>query len=113
MIEVFSFGQITIDGREYAADVIIYPDRVDDAWWRAEGHRCGLADLPDVWRFQPSTIIIGTGDPGLMRVDGELMEYCAGNGIELVVLPTAQAVDAFNQRRSHGGAVIAALHLTC
>ncbi len=113
MIESYSFGQITIDGREYAADVIIYPDHVDHTWWRAEGHHCRLSDLPDVWRHRPAALVIGTGDPGLMRVDDDLKEYCAGNNIELIVQPTAQAADGFNQRRSQGIAVIAALHLTC
>jgi hypothetical protein len=113
MIESYSFGQVTIDGREYTADVIIYSDHVDDTWWRAEGHRCCLADLPGVWRHHPAALVIGTGDPGLMRVDDDLKEYCAGNAIELIVLPTAQAVDAFNQRRSNTITVIAALHLTC
>jgi hypothetical protein len=113
MIESYSFGQITIDGNEYTTDVIIYPDHVDDRWWRAQGHRCCLADLPDVWRHRPAVLVIGTGDPGLMRVDDDLKEYCASNKIELAVLPTAQAVDTFNQRLASRATVIAALHLTC
>ena len=113
MITSYSFGQITSDGREYTADVIIYPDHVDDKWWRIEGHRCCLTDLPDVWRHRPAALVIGMGDPGLMRVDGDLKEYCASNSIELIVQPTAQAVDSFNQLLRQGGSVIAALHLTC
>ncbi|HTY09255.1 MAG TPA: MTH938/NDUFAF3 family protein, partial [Candidatus Edwardsbacteria bacterium] len=85
MIDSYSFGNITIDGQAYAADVIIYPDRVDDTWWRAQGHVCALADLPDVWRHRPAALVIGTGDPGLMRVDDGLKAYCADNGIQLVV----------------------------
>ena len=113
MITSYSFGRITIDGREFTADVIIYPDQVDDKWWRTEGHRCCSTDLPDIWRHRPAALVIGTGDPGLMRVDNDLQDYCASNSIELIVQPTAQAVDFFNQRLQQGGTVIAALHLTC
>jgi hypothetical protein len=38
MIDKYSFGSITIDGRTYDTDVIIYPERIDDRWWRKEGH---------------------------------------------------------------------------
>ena len=113
MISNYSFGTITVDGREYQSDLIVYPDHVDDKWWRAQGHHCCLADLANVWQHHPSVLVIGTGDPGLMRVDDDLRDYCAGNKIELTVLPTAQAVDSFNQHLASGATVIAALHLTC
>jgi hypothetical protein len=45
MIDKYSFGRITIDSRLYDADVLIYPDRIDDHWWRKQGHRLQLADL--------------------------------------------------------------------
>ncbi len=113
MIESYSFGQITIGGREFTADVIIYPGHVDDKWWRAQGHHCCLEDLPGVWQHHPASLVIGTGDPGLMGVDDDLKDHCASKGIELLIQPTAQAVDAFNQRQQQGMTVIAALHLTC
>ena len=33
-VESCSFGEIVIDGKHYSNDVIIYPTRVDDHWWR-------------------------------------------------------------------------------
>ena len=44
-IDSYSFGQIVIDARAYASDVIIYSDRVDAAWWRKEGHRLHPEDI--------------------------------------------------------------------
>lgn len=112
-IDHYSFGSITIDGHGYCADVIVYPDHIDDAWWRAEGHVCGVADLSGVWICNPATLVIGTGDPGLMRVNDGLKDYCAGNGIKLIVLPTNDAVERYNERMAAGESVVAAFHLTC
>ena len=45
MIENYSFGSITIDGKSYRSDLIIYPDHIDDSWWRVEGHKLCLKDI--------------------------------------------------------------------
>lgn len=111
-IDSFSFGAMTIANRTYTSDLILYPDRVDGTWWRAQGHHCSLADLAEVLIPVPKTLIIGAGEPGLMTVDNDLREYCRKNGIELVVLPTAQAADAYNSCADKASA-IAAFHLTC
>lgn len=33
-IEHYEFGKITIDGISYFSDIIIYPDHIEDEWWR-------------------------------------------------------------------------------
>ena len=45
LIESYSFGKISINGKIYHSDVIIFPDRVYDSWWRKEGHILHLEDL--------------------------------------------------------------------
>ena len=71
MIESYKFGEIVIDGTTYTSDVIIYPDNVNDKWWRKEGHLLQKDDLTDVIRYEPDIIIVGTGEPGLMKVPDE------------------------------------------
>jgi hypothetical protein len=111
-IDSYSFGVMAIDGRTYTADLVLFPERVDDAWWRKQGHHCSLADLAAALVPVPKTLIIGTGEPGLMAVDDDLREYCRDNGIELTVLPTARAADAYNGCPDKESTV-AAFHLTC
>jgi hypothetical protein len=69
MIDNYSFGSITIDGRTYDADVLVYPERIDNRWWRKEGHRLQLADLQGVLETNPSALVVGTGYFGRMYVD--------------------------------------------
>ena len=46
MIESTAFGVMTIDGRTYTSDLIIFPDgRVQDGWWRKRGHVLGVDDI--------------------------------------------------------------------
>jgi hypothetical protein len=111
-IERYSFGSITIDGRTYTSDVIIYPERVDASWWRKEGHNLNIVDLKDVINAKPEVLVVGTGSPGLMKVPKETLSHLESKGIEVHVSLTAKAVELFNDLQSERK-VIAAFHLTC
>jgi len=67
-IEAYSFGKIVIDKEQFQSDVIIYPDRVDDKWWRQEGHNLIISDLPFLPEHQPKILIIGQGKFGFMKI---------------------------------------------
>jgi hypothetical protein len=112
-IDGYSFGNIRIDGRDYHSDVIIYPGRVDDQWWRKEGHLLQMEDLTEILDLKPAVLIVGRGLPGLMEVDLKVIDYCNGNGIDLISLPTSEAVNKYNDLKERKPLVIAALHLTC
>ncbi len=112
MIDSYDFGQITIDGRRYNRDVIIFSDNVKDGWWRREGHRLSLEDLVDVFEAEPEVLVIGTGYSGLMKVPHDVQDYMKSKNIELVVENTRQACQTYN-RLSQFKKVVAAFHLTC
>jgi len=112
MIESYDFGQITINGRRYRRDVIIFPGSVKDGWWRREGHRLSLEDLKDVFEAEPEMLVIGTGYSGLMRVPRDVKDCVKSKNIELVVENTRQACQTYN-RLCQSRKVIAAFHLTC
>ncbi len=114
MISSYEFGQIVIDGAAYSSDVIIYPDHVEDSWWRKEGHSLHPEDLDDVWPSRPDSLVVGTGYYGRMAVPEETREFISRKGVTVHVAPTGDAVALFNRLSSQpGGRVVAALHLTC
>ncbi|NIU38742.1 hypothetical protein GWN65_01875 [Candidatus Bathyarchaeota archaeon] len=112
MIESYHFGQITINGNKYSRDVIIFPDRVEDGWWRREGHRLSLEDLQEVFEVKPEVLVIGTGYSGLMKVPQAVRDYVATKNIELVVEKTGRACQTYNHL-CQSKRVLAAFHLTC
>jgi hypothetical protein len=56
-IDHYTFGRIRIAGRDYDADVIIFPGHVQERWWRGEGHRLALEDLETVLADMPQVFV--------------------------------------------------------
>jgi hypothetical protein len=110
MIEDYSFGRIVIDGKTYTSDVIIFPDRVMDNWWRKDGHNLSIEDLDEVIKYGPRTLVIGTGSSGIMKVKEETREFLESRGIEVIVENTKRACEILN---SLGPNAVGAFHLTC
>jgi hypothetical protein len=111
-IDSYRFGQIVINGQKYTSDVIIFPDRVQGNWWREEGHRLTLKDITEVMKESPEILLVGTGASGMMRVLPEVERESEARNIQLIVQPTAEACDIYNQV-SPTQKVVATLHLTC
>ena len=112
MIESYSFGRIKVDGKSYANDLIIFPDRVQDHWWRKEGHKLSIDDLKDVWQAEPEVLIVGTGYYGFMKVPSEVKDQLTARNVELLVENTKDAWQTYNRLASKKR-VVAAFHLTC
>ena len=111
-IERYSFGEMTIDGETYTADVIVLPERVIPDWWRMSGHSLAMDDLRDVIARRPRVLVVGTGDAGAVEVPEETRRMLEGAGIEVIAEPTAKAVETYN-RLAPAGDVAAGFHLTC
>jgi len=112
MINSYDFGRIVVDGKAYTNDVIIFPDKVKDNWWRKEGHALHIEDIDSVVEEKPEVLIVGTGKYGILKVLPETREYIKSKGIELIVEPTDKACEIYNEISKNKKAV-AALHLTC
>jgi hypothetical protein len=118
MIEKYDFGILRVAGKEYHHDVILYPEvdgreeHVVENWWRQEGHRLDKADLEEVVKAKPEMLVVGTGYHACMKVPQETLDFLNGLGIEVLVEPTQNACQIYNQRRDIRK-VVAALHLTC
>ena len=112
IIDSYHFGQIAIDGKKYSSDVILFPDRVQDIWRRNKSHELTLEDISEAINENPEVLIVGTGASGLMRVLPDVQKELEARDIKLIMEPTNEACDIYNQL-SHSQKVVAALHLTC
>jgi len=111
-IASYAFGRIVVDDKTYTQDLILLPGGARPGWWRKEGHLLQPEDLQEVLEAKPSVLVVGTGNPGLMKVPQETLDYLAAQGIRVEVHPTAAACQRYNElARSEQAA--AALHLTC
>jgi len=112
-IDGYRFGRIEIGGRAYSSDVIVWPEGVDDSWWRVEGHGLCEKDLEPLLDKRPDVLIIGTGANGLMAVPPAMVEYMAARCAEVHVERTERACEVYNELAGGERRVVAGLHLTC
>lgn len=111
-IDGYEFGSITVSGKAYTSDIIIYPDRVEPSWWRKNGHELSLDDIAGILALKPQILVIGTGASGRMAVPASVRKAIEDKGIKVIIRKTADACSEYN-RTATSGLVIAALHLTC
>src|SRR5437660_11867347 len=104
--ENLSFGSIQIDGKTYAHDVVI--DRGEIRKRRKKpsrkfGNEFGHTPLSveDAIPWECRRLIVGTGIYGGLPVMNDVRVEALQRKIELVILPTAQAIEAV-QKESEG-----------
>jgi putative phosphoribosyl transferase len=112
-IDDYSFGHITVDGRQFEKDLIILGEDIKDNWWRKDGHSLAIEDLSDVIQYKPDILIVGTGQSGQMKIDQQTKDALQKQGIELIACETAKAVERFNKELQKQTKVAGAFHLTC
>jgi len=112
IIDSYDFGRITVNGKRYTTDLLVFPEKIKADWRRKKGHRLDVADLKEVLEAKPEVLVVGTGYSGMMDVPAETRSYIESEGIELIVQKTAEACKTFN-RLAESRTVVAALHLTC
>jgi hypothetical protein len=110
-LENYSFGRVLVDGGEETRDLIVLPSRIVRNWWRRDGHALVLEDLNEVLDELPPCLVVGTGAHGRLEPDAQLPAQLGERGIDVEVLPTAEAVHRYGELDP--AATAAALHLTC
>ncbi len=114
-IEHFLFGSICIDGTEYKHDVVIDRGKISKRKKKASkpyrqqyGHT-PLSIREDIpWNCR--RLIIGTGAYGSLPVMDEVAREAVERQVELVLLPTSEAIQKVNESDAETNAV---LHVTC
>ena len=113
MIEEYTFGKIVINGISYTDDIKIIQGRVVPVWWRRRGHMVEVDDIKDILKSNPGILVIGKGEPGMMKAAVSLRNFLQNNHIELIEETTPKAVAMFNRLRKEGKHISAGFHLSC
>ena len=111
MIENYHFGSITIDGKTYNYDVEICSDNKVLVWQRKESHFVDVGDIKRAFDEKPEIIIIGAGDSGVAKVSEKVKQEIQRKDIKLVIKPTPEAVEIFNELKDKKA--VGFFHLTC
>jgi hypothetical protein len=113
--EEFSFGSIQIDGVTHEHDVVVDRGEVRKRKKKASkkfrdtfGHTPLSIEEEIPWKCR--RLVVGTGAYGALPVMKTVMHEAERRNIELLVLPTAEAMEMLNQNAEKTNAV---LHVTC
>jgi hypothetical protein len=111
----FSFGSIRIDGVTREHDVVIDRGKIrkrkkkPSKRFREEfGHTPLSAEEEIPWKCR--RLVIGTGVYGSLPVMKDVKLEAKRRKIELLILPTAQAIEELERNRDETNAI---LHVTC
>jgi hypothetical protein len=111
----YSFGSIAIDGVTYDRDVVVDRGEIrkrkkgPSKELRAEYGHTPLSAAEDIpWKC--GRLVIGTGHSGSLPVLPQIKEEARRRDVQLVVVPTAKAIEVLNEGMKNTNAV---LHLTC
>ena len=113
MIESYGFGSMTVLGQRHRNDLKIIDNKIVGNWWRREGHALYVEDIDDILYSNVEVLVVGTGAYGGLKVTEAAARAIKGRGIELVAVPTKEAVSIFNILHAQGKKVAGAFHLTC
>ena len=116
-IDGTAFGAITIAGTTFDHDVLIRLDgsiekrrkRLSRAVY-GTSHVLSLDEAKHVYEKGAQRLIVGTGQQGLVRLSDEAADYFRRKQCEVLLLPTEQALHAWNKAE---GPAIALMHITC
>ena len=111
----YSFGSIRVDGVTYDRDLVIDRGKIrkrkkaaSRKFRDAYGHTPLSAAEEIPWRCR--RLVIGTGADGALPVMQDVRDEARRRKVDLVLLPTAKAIDALTKAGADTNAV---LHLTC
>jgi hypothetical protein len=114
--DAFSFGSLRIDGVAYRHDVVIERglvrkrDKKPSKPLRSSFGHTPLTAKEDIpWTCR--RLVVGTGAYGSLPVTNEVRREAARRRVELVILPTAQAIAVLQAEDLATTSAI--LHITC
>jgi hypothetical protein len=111
----FEFGAIEIDGVTYEHDLVVDRGEIHRRKKKASkkyrdtfGHTPLSVEEDIPWKC--ACLVIGTGTYGRLPVMDNVKREAKDRGVELVVLPTAEAIKVLEKRPKKTNAI---LHVTC
>ncbi len=116
-VDSFSFGSIVVEGKKYRRDVFLLPDgtvkQTKDGFWMFGSHNIKKGEIKELYQSGAEVAVVGTGTSSKARVAKEAESFAREAKLELVVLPSPDAVQKLNELLDQGKKVAALIHITC
>lgn len=117
-LERTDFGSVTIDGKKYR-DVLIIDGKIVERDLEKLHKLFGSGHVIPDWEIdalcggKPQVVLVGSGQDGVLEVNGKLREAVKEAGAELEVMLSPAALILYNHLTAEGKKVNALIHTTC
>lgn len=122
-VEDTEFGSITVEGKNYDHDVVVFPTKVvDRKKWitknkHGTSHKFTREEMQEyLEKVNPEeieTIIVGTGQYGKLGLLDETKRLLKEKNIEPVELKTPEAIKRYDSKEKSKKRKIGIFHVTC
>ncbi|WP_049891268.1 Mth938-like domain-containing protein [Methanohalobium evestigatum] len=120
-IDGTEFGSITIDGKKYGHDVVIYPQKIEKRMKEisknkyGSGHKLCKEEMQEYLKNLDNidTVVVGNGQNGVLQLLDETEKMLEDKGVEVINRKTPEAINDFNQKIQTKNKVLGIFHVTC
>jgi len=111
------WGTVVVDGRKYDYDVVITPKgELKPRTSKREkfgSHTFGRDELERLHKSGTEVIVVGTGTSDLASLSNEAKNFAKQKGVEVIELPSQEAINRYNELAKGKKKVGAMIHITC
>jgi hypothetical protein len=105
------FGEITINGKIYYSDMIVWWDGKKE--YREKSHVFDIEEFQRLAERKPEIIVIGAGHSSAVKVPPEVEDTAEMRKISIYVENSPKAIELFNAFVAEKKKVVAVIHTTC
>lgn len=112
-IDSTGFGWISVDNIRYNHDIIIFADgKIKNRYegFKGDSHSLSKEEAEKLIAGMAETIVVGTGQSGVLSIPEETKEFLAQKKIKLMAEETPKAIKTFNALTGKKSALF---HTTC
>ena len=120
-IDGTEFGSITIDGKRYDHDVVIFLQKIEKRKKKiskkkyGSGHEFCKEEMEEYLKTVDNIdiVVVGTGQNGVLHLLDETRKMLEDKGIEVIDCEKPEAIKDFNQRIKTQENMVGIFHVTC
>lgn len=110
-IDSTSFGEISINGKTYYSDMVVWWDGKLE--YRPKSHGIGVEEMASLLKRKPGAVVIGTGQHGAVKLLPKAEELARQAGVEIFQETSPKAAEIFNGLVAQKKKAVAVIHTTC
>jgi hypothetical protein len=120
MFQETKFGMVKFADKTYNYDIMVHQDgtvnrRDKNISKKKKGssHIIAAEEVKIITDENPEILVVGSGQSGRLKVEDDARDLLSSKDIELIILPTKQAIIKYNELKNQNRRITGIIHVTC